>query len=769
MIDVDVTDTIHDLPVDAIAPCPDNRHDTDVDDLAASIAVIGVQQPIRVRTIEPGRYELIAGERRWRACTQLDLTTIPAIIDDDTDRVSRITKRYAENTGRKDFHALDEGSVFAELRAEGLSQTEIGDRVQKTQPYVSVRLKVHDRLPERAKAAWRAEQLKTKQAEAIADLDDQPDLVDLVLDVAGEIADGRRLEHDLDATISRVEADAKRRRKVAAITDELTNAGVKIHTGSYEGDQVLGATYGVMVDPAAHADETCHRAMVTTNAEVVLLCLNRDRHRPSGDSDLKASNLTDDRADEDSNPIAEFAQQLEDGAHQHDDDGDDHVPTQDEIARAEQAAAERHTRETAATEAAERRRVEIEAAESAAAARLDIAQASIAKTRSQATALTTLRRQIVEDTLVDDFAEQIAAALRLDADFAGDAPGDDIRASIDETNDSPTRFTMAVAFALGESQLRYALNPRADEYMKRAARAHLQWLIDDGYTPTAAERALLEPVQVNITVDASQAVQSLAEAGAAVDDLALGRARMEALTVLGYGDATGAEVRESNTTTPRAELIDPSSEADLTVHAQTARWAIDNALATLDDGALTLTPAGRQMVFDEELLVDFDLPDVPPVAAPPPSAPATDGEEADLVVAAWSAFLAARDAAVQADDRKTGKADAYMALDAARSNLAAAIVTRDPNPLELGTALHAAATAHRETDGGSEQARINAANLIAGEDDRLPDDFRDAIIAGTELRLDARPNTKTLGAIRNLYLNDVLDEIERRHATGALS
>ena len=81
---------IRNLPLDRIVPNPEQPRVTfiseTIDELAASIREHGVLQPVLVRPLGPGRFQLVAGERRWRASQRAGLTTIPAMIEEITTR-----------------------------------------------------------------------------------------------------------------------------------------------------------------------------------------------------------------------------------------------------------------------------------------------------------------------------------------------------------------------------------------------------------------------------------------------------------------------------------------------------------------------------------------------------------------------------------------------------------------------------------------------------------------------------------------------------------
>src|SRR5262245_57272114 len=99
------------LPIDIISPNP-NQPRVDFDEeslaeLAASIEQIGVLQPVLVRDLGDGSFQLIAGERRWRAASRAGLTTIPAIVR-KTDDMQSIEEALVENLHRQDLTPLEE-------------------------------------------------------------------------------------------------------------------------------------------------------------------------------------------------------------------------------------------------------------------------------------------------------------------------------------------------------------------------------------------------------------------------------------------------------------------------------------------------------------------------------------------------------------------------------------------------------------------------------------------------------------------------------------
>ena len=128
------------VPVSAIAPHPDQprRHfDQDaLNELAASIAARGVIQPVIVRPWEGG-YQLVAGERRWRAAQKAQLHEIPALIRDLSDR-DVMALALIENIQREDLNPVEEARAYHRLaEAEGLTQAEIARLVEKSRSHVA--------------------------------------------------------------------------------------------------------------------------------------------------------------------------------------------------------------------------------------------------------------------------------------------------------------------------------------------------------------------------------------------------------------------------------------------------------------------------------------------------------------------------------------------------------------------------------------------------------------------------------------------------------
>jgi ParB family chromosome partitioning protein len=136
------------IPVDRIDPNPQQPRlafdEATLLELSASIKEHGVLQPILVRPLDDRRYELIAGERRWRASKLAGLTTIPALIEDiDDDTALEIA--IIENLQREDISPLDEAAMFDRMVHEhGYSIRKLADKLGEDKGYLENRLRLAD-------------------------------------------------------------------------------------------------------------------------------------------------------------------------------------------------------------------------------------------------------------------------------------------------------------------------------------------------------------------------------------------------------------------------------------------------------------------------------------------------------------------------------------------------------------------------------------------------------------------------------------------------
>lgn len=158
------------LPLHRVEPNPDQpRQDFDEEELAAlaeSIRIHGVLQPLTVRETGGGYYQIIAGERRWRASRMAGLTDVPAIVIEADDRKAK-ELALIENLQRQDLNSVEEALGYQSLMNEfGLTQEEAAQRVGKSRPAVANALRLLT-LDEKVLDMLRAGDLTAGHAKAI--------------------------------------------------------------------------------------------------------------------------------------------------------------------------------------------------------------------------------------------------------------------------------------------------------------------------------------------------------------------------------------------------------------------------------------------------------------------------------------------------------------------------------------------------------------------------------------------------------------------------
>ena len=167
---------LRELPVEAIEPNPDQpRTNFDrqaLDALAGSIATAGLLQPLIVRPLAEGRYELVAGERRWRAAQQAGLERVPAVIRTSPED-ERLQSALIENMVREDLNPVDEARACAALIDDlGISKEQLARRVGRSRAAISNLIRLLD-LPDEVQRLLERGELSEGHGRAILQLSDQ--------------------------------------------------------------------------------------------------------------------------------------------------------------------------------------------------------------------------------------------------------------------------------------------------------------------------------------------------------------------------------------------------------------------------------------------------------------------------------------------------------------------------------------------------------------------------------------------------------------------
>ena len=140
------------IPIDDIIPNRfqprQNFDDESIKELAQSIKESGLTQPIIVTKINENKYEIIAGERRYRACKQLGWKEIDAIIKSNINDNKKIILSFIENIQREDLNPIEKATAYSKMIEMGISQNEIADYCGKSKSSISNTLRLLELDPE---------------------------------------------------------------------------------------------------------------------------------------------------------------------------------------------------------------------------------------------------------------------------------------------------------------------------------------------------------------------------------------------------------------------------------------------------------------------------------------------------------------------------------------------------------------------------------------------------------------------------------------------
>jgi ParB family transcriptional regulator, chromosome partitioning protein len=236
------------LPVSLIDPNP-NQPRSAVDEeglvaLAESVRANGVLQPVLVRPTTGGRYELIAGERRWRAAKLAGLEEVPGVVRPHDDAAS-IELALVENMAREDLNPIDEARACSALVEElGLTREEVGRRVGRSRVAVSNLTRLLD-LPDEAIALIERSDLSEGHGRALLLAPDHADRRDLARAAAAEGWSVRQTEARARAAAdAKVDAPRPRRTRPRAVHPDQAAAAA-------EAADALGAALGADVRVSA--------------------------------------------------------------------------------------------------------------------------------------------------------------------------------------------------------------------------------------------------------------------------------------------------------------------------------------------------------------------------------------------------------------------------------------------------------------------------------------------------------------------------------------
>ncbi len=220
------------IPIEFISRNPRNPRRTfdeaELQDLATSIRQHGIVQPVVVRPMPGDRYEIIAGERRWRAAQLAGFSEIPVILRDVDDRTA-LEIAIVENVQRSDLNPLEEALGYDQLMEEhGYTQNDLGDIVGKSRSHVANSLRLL-KLPEPVREMLSAGALSAGHARALIPTSDPTTLARAVIAKGLSVRDTEKLaQNDIrlqnapdQGAKSRPEKDADTIALERSLTDSL--------------------------------------------------------------------------------------------------------------------------------------------------------------------------------------------------------------------------------------------------------------------------------------------------------------------------------------------------------------------------------------------------------------------------------------------------------------------------------------------------------------------------------------------------------------------
>jgi ParB family chromosome partitioning protein len=219
------------IPVESITPNPRQPRqvfDEDaLDELSASIRAVGLLQPVVVRQVVPGRYEIVMGERRWRACQIAGLPEIPAIVRETSDD-DLLRNALIENLHREQLNPLEEAAAYQQL-LEDFSATheELARKIGRSRPHISNTIRLLN-LPAAVQKRVAAGVLTAGHARALLGVDDPEAQEQLAHRIVAEGLSVRDVEEIVALGAPETKASRQRQTKPKPVAPGLRDLADKL-------------------------------------------------------------------------------------------------------------------------------------------------------------------------------------------------------------------------------------------------------------------------------------------------------------------------------------------------------------------------------------------------------------------------------------------------------------------------------------------------------------------------------------------------------------
>jgi ParB family chromosome partitioning protein len=194
--------------------------DSKIEELARTIRTHGVIQPIVVRKMEEGHYEIIAGERRYRAMKMLEWTEVPAIVREMNDKETA-SVALIENLQREELTSIEEAQAYLKLlELHGLTQEALAQRLGKGQSTIANKIRLL-KLPEEIQMAILKREISERHARALVPVKDKELQLALLQEIIDNDYNVRQLEQRIDEILNPAEKPKKNKPTRKAISKDI--------------------------------------------------------------------------------------------------------------------------------------------------------------------------------------------------------------------------------------------------------------------------------------------------------------------------------------------------------------------------------------------------------------------------------------------------------------------------------------------------------------------------------------------------------------------
>jgi ParB family chromosome partitioning protein len=239
------------IPVAAISPNPRQPRqifdEETLAELAASIKVVGLLQPIVVRKVDSSHYEIVMGERRWRACQLAELAEVPAIVRETADS-DLLRDALIENLHRQQLNALEEAAAYQQLLDDfGATHEELARRIGRSRPHITNTIRLLN-LPPGVQRRVAAGVLSAGHARALLGIDDSQAQEQLAHRIVAEGLSVRAVEEIVALGTDPAKAPRQQPRKqpvaprladLANMLSDVLDTRVKVELGQRKGKIVV--------------------------------------------------------------------------------------------------------------------------------------------------------------------------------------------------------------------------------------------------------------------------------------------------------------------------------------------------------------------------------------------------------------------------------------------------------------------------------------------------------------------------------------------------